>query len=112
MKKAKIPLLIIFIAALAICLWFYGYYNHKDPDNIPSKAAMASYCLEKGEDYASGKLRGYERGQLIEVWGEPDFGFFGVRGDIWDANDAYCIAVFYDSKAVVETVKIMDAPAS
>ena len=40
MKKA-ILVSIIVVIALATSVWFYGYYNHKNNDNLPSLSSVA-----------------------------------------------------------------------
>ena len=54
--KKKLSVIAVIILVLAICVsaWFYGYYNHKSNDNLPTLAAIAemseadvnSLCLD------------------------------------------------------------------
>ena len=41
--KKKLSVIAVIILVLAICVsaWFYGYYNHKSNDNLPTLAAIA-----------------------------------------------------------------------
>ena len=107
-KKVLFVLAIIMIAVLCVSVWFYGYYNRKSNDNIPSKELMISYYQNKGADYAAEQLQGYKNTQLMEVWGEPDGFLSGMWGDIWETNNTYYIIVYYDSDGVVEYVKVMN----
>ena len=93
---------------LCVSAWFYGYYNQKSNDNIPSKELIVSYYQNKGADYAAEQLQGYKNTQLMEVWGEPDSFLSGMWGDIWETNNSYHIIVYYDSNGVVEYVKVMN----
>ena len=105
-KKALFVFAIILVALLCVPAWFYGYYNRKSNDNIPSKELMVSYCQNQGVDYATERLQGYKYTQLIEVWGEPDSSLSGMWGDIWETNNTYCLIVYYDSNGVVEHVTV------
>ena len=107
-KKALFVLAIIMIAVLCTSAWFYGYYNRKSNDNIPSKELIVSYYQNKGADYAAEQLQGYKNTQLMEVWGEPDSCLSGMWGDIWETNNTYYLIVYYDSNGVVEYVKVMN----
>ena len=57
----------VIILALAICVsaWFYGYYNRKSNDNLPTLTAIA----EMSEADVNSLLPGYHIDQLREVWG-------------------------------------------
>lgn len=112
MKKVAYTLL-IFVAALAIAVgaWFFGYHNHKNLDNIPSKALMISYLEEKGEDYASKKIEGYSVDGLCTVWGEPDGNLFGMFGYIWESEDRFFI-VYFDTDGFAESVKLGERSTS
>ena len=72
MKKKIMIVIAVLIIALGIVAWFYGYYNRKNLDNIPSKEIMVRYLQEKGEQYATEQLIGYSRDSLRYIWGEPD----------------------------------------
>ncbi len=104
MKKIIVACLVL---VLCVGLWFFGYYNRKSNDNIPSKELMVTYCQEKGENYATEQIEGYKNTQLMEVWGEPDGHLSGFWGDIWETNSTYNLIVYYDSDGIVEHVKVM-----
>lgn len=105
-KKVIFVLAIILVAVLVVSAWFYGFYNRKSNDNIPSKELMVSYYRDHGEDYAVEQLQGYKNTQLMEVWGEPDDSLSGMRGDIWEVNDTDYLYVYYDRNDAVERVAV------
>lgn len=105
-KKALFVFVIILATVLCVSAWFYGYYNRKSNDNIPSKELMVSYCQNQGVDYAAEQLQGYKYTQLIEVWGEPDSSLSGMWGDIWETNNTYNLIVYYDHNGIVERVTV------
>ena len=49
--KKKLSVMTVIILALAICVsaWFYGYYNRKSNDNLPTLTAIAEMS-EADED--------------------------------------------------------------
>ena len=63
--KKKLSVIAVIILVLAICVsaWFYGYYNHKSNDNLPTLAAIA----EMSEADVNNLLPGYHIDQLREV---------------------------------------------
>ena len=65
--KKKLSVMTVIILALAICVsaWFYGYYNRKSNDNLPTLTAIA----EMSEADVNSLLPGYHIDQLREVWG-------------------------------------------
>ena len=85
MKKKTIIISILVIIALCVAAWFYGYYNHKSNDNLPSLNAIA----EMDEGNVNELLAGYYTEQLIEVWGAPD-----TKSDneyVWQVNDTLLV---------------------
>ena len=66
MKKRGIVLSIILVIVLGISAWFYGYYNRKSNDNLPSLSLIA----EMEEADVNELLCGYRRTQLRTVWDE------------------------------------------
>lgn len=109
MKKAFIRgLLILLIAAVAVCAWFYGYYHQKNPVNIPSKALMITYLKENGEAFASEKIKGYSLDALSSIWGEPNSGLFGMYGEIWTVGNDWLL-VYFDSKSQAVSVQLGDS---
>lgn len=101
MKKI---LLVLLVASIAVGAWFYGYYNHKNLDNVPSKELMVTYLKENGEEYASEMIEGYPVDGLWEVWGEPDGNLFGMYGYIWEWEEDFFI-VYFDSDGIATNVK-------
>ena len=67
-RKKTIFISILVIVALCVAAWFYGYYNHKSNDNLPSLKTV----VEMDEGDANALLTGYHTEQLMEVWGEPN----------------------------------------
>ena len=63
MKKRGIVLSIILVIVLGISAWFYGYYNRKSNDNLPSLSLIA----EMEEADVNELLCGYRRTQLRTV---------------------------------------------
>ncbi len=117
-KKTIICLSVLLALALAVGLWFYGYYSRKNNDNIPSKELLATYYFEKGEAFACEKLEDYRRSQLVEVWGEPQGFLSGMWGDIWDVDDTTYIIVYYHTDkgygtgdGIVDFVKVSEREA-
>ena len=69
------------IIALAVCAWFFGYYNRKSQDNLPALESL----LTMDEANMNELLVGYRNYQLEDVWGEPD-----VKSEstwIWRLNE-------------------------
>lgn len=66
--KKKLSVIAVIILVLAICVsaWFYGYYNHKSNDNLPTLAAIA----EMSEADVNNLLTGYHIDQLRRGMGE------------------------------------------
>ena len=62
--KKKLSVMTVIILALAICVsaWFYGYYNRKSNDNLPTLTAIA----EMSEADVNSLLSGYHIDQLRE----------------------------------------------
>lgn len=107
-KKLLILLAILIVMALAIAAWFYGYYHHKNWDNIPSKEIMLGYLKEQGEGYATEKIEGYTREAILYIWDEPDGALFGRWGDVWEIENGESIIVYYDVDGKVADVKLAD----
>lgn len=97
-KKITILVIAIVIIALAVALWFYGYYNRKSNDNLPNLTSIA----QMDEAEVNEIVCGYRREQLAEVWGAPDES--SSMEDIWIIEDNITITVNYsnsDDKVVV-----------
>ncbi len=65
--KKKLSVIAVIILVLAICVsaWFYGYYNHKSNDNLPTLAAIA----EMSEADVNSLLPGYTILTSLERYG-------------------------------------------
>ena len=65
--KKKLSVIAVIILVLAICVsaWFYGYYNHKSHDNLPTLAAIA----EMSEADVNSLLPGYTILTSLERYG-------------------------------------------
>ena len=94
-KKLIIALSVILVFAVVVGAWFYGYYNRKSNDNLPALSTIA----EMDEADVNTLLMGYERIQLIEVWGEPDI--IQPNEDIWIINDQVSLRVNSNNKGEV-----------
>lgn len=90
MKKA-ILVSILVVIALAASVWFYGYYNQKNNDNLPSLSAVAK--MEEAE--VNELLVGYHKNQLRTVWQEPDL--INSNEDVWKI-DGIILTVSYNNK--------------
>jgi len=78
--------------AFGILAWFYGYYNRKSNDNLPSLSLIA----EMEEADANELLVGYRKIQLREVWNEPDE--TSSNEDVWIINERISLVVSYNNK--------------
>ncbi len=94
--KKKLSVMTVIILALAICVsaWFYGYYNRKSNDNLPTLTAIA----EMSEADVNSLLPGYHIDQLREVWGKPDTSEDGTV--CWKIGDTTLIVVFKNNGIV------------
>lgn len=92
MKKRGIVLSIILVIVLGISAWFYGYYNRKSNDNLPSLSLIA----EMEEADVNELLCGYRRTQLRTVWDEPDF--INSNEDIWKIDENTSLMVSYNNR--------------
>ena len=65
--KKKLSVMTVIILALAICVsaWFYGYYNRKSNDNLPTLTAIA----EMSEADVNSLLPGYHIDSLERYGG-------------------------------------------
>jgi len=90
MKKA-ILVSILVVITLAASVWFYGYYNQKNNDNLPSLSSVAK--MEEAE--VNELLVGYHKTQLRTVWQEPDL--INSNEDVWKI-DGIILTVSYNNK--------------
>ncbi len=105
-KKLLIFVIILLILAGFISAWFYGYYNRKNIDNIPSKELMIDYLKEQGEEFATEKMEGYLREAIVYIWGEPNGTLSGLWGEIWEVKDGEGIIVYFDTEGKASYVKL------
>ena len=90
MKKA-IFVSILVVITLAASVWFYGYYNQKNNDNLPSLSSVAK--MEEAE--VNELLVGYHKTQLRTVWQEPDL--INSNEDVWKI-DGIILTVSYNNR--------------
>lgn len=100
-KKLLIVLAIILVVAIGVAAWFYGYYNRKNNDNLPTLTTIA----EMSESDVNSLLSGYKINQLREVWGEPDSSEDGT--DSWQIGNVTLI-VSYKNNGVVAICGLKD----
>ena len=93
--KKKLSVIAVIILVLAICVsaWFYGYYNHKSNDNLPTLAAIAEMS-EADVD------------QLREVWGKPDTSENGTA--CWKIGNDTILVVSYKNNGIVAICGLKD----
>ena len=94
-KKLSVIAVIILILAICVSAWFYGYYNHKSNDNLPTLAAIA----EMSEADVNSLLPGYHIDQLREVWGKPDTSENGTA--CWKIGNDTILVVSYKNNGIV-----------
>ena len=102
--KKKLSVIAVIILVLAICVsaWFYGYYNHKSNDNLPTLAAIA----EMSEADVNSLLPGYHIDQLREVWGKPDTSENGTA--CWKIGNDTILVVSYKNNGIVAICGLKD----
>ena len=91
-KKVSVLLAVLVIMAFGLLAWFYGYYNRKSNDNLPSLSLIA----EMEEADVNELLVGYRRIQLRTVWDEPNF--INSNEDVWEINEQTTLIVSYNNK--------------
>ena len=89
-KKVSVLLVVLAIMALGILAWFFGYYNRKSNDNLPSLSLIA----EMEEADVNELLVGYRRIQLRTVWDEPTL--ISSNEDVWEINERTTLIVSYN----------------
>ena len=100
-KKLSVIAVIVLIIAICVAAWFYGYYNHKSNDNLPTLAAIA----EMSEADVNSLLPGYHIDQLKEVWGEPDTSEDSTA--CWEIGDI-TLVVNYKNNGIVAICGLKD----
>ena len=103
--KKKLSVIAVIILVLAICVsaWFYGYYNHKSNDNLPTLAAIA----EMSEADVNSLLPGYHIDQLREVWGKPDTSENGTA--CWKIGNDTILVVSYKNNVHLDKRELVGA---
>ena len=102
--KKKLSVMTVIILALAICVsaWFYGYYNRKSNDNLPTLTAIA----EMSEADVNSLLPGYHIDQLREVWGKPDTSENSTA--CWKLGNDTTLVVSYKNNGIVAICGLKD----
>ncbi|MCM1329194.1 MAG: hypothetical protein NC253_07105 [Ruminococcus sp.] len=91
-KSAAIIIAAFAIIVFGVSAWFYGYYNNKSNDNLPSLTLIATM----DETEVNELLVGYRKNQLREVWEEPDE--TNSNEDVWRINARTALIVSYSNK--------------
>ena len=106
--KKKLSVIAVTILVLAICVstWFYGYYNRKSNDNLPTLTAIA----EMSEADVNSLLPGYHIDQLREVWGKPDTSENGTI--YWKIDDDATLVVSYKNNGIVAICELKDGSSA
>jgi len=100
-KKLAIIFVIILIVTMGVSAWFYGYYNRKSNDNLPTLTAIT----EMTEADVNSLLPGYNIDQLEDVWGKPDINEDSTA--YWEIGDVTLI-VNYKNNGVVAICGLKD----
>ena len=101
-KKRSVIAVIILVLAICVSAWFYGYYNHKSNDNLPTLAAIA----EMSEADVNSLLPGYHIDQLREVWEKPDTSENGTA--CWKIGNDTILVVSYKNNGIVAICGLKD----
>ena len=101
-KKLSVIAVIILVFAICVSAWFYGYYNHKSNDNLPTLAAIA----EMSEADVNSLLPGYHIDRLREVWGKPDTSENGTA--CWKIGNDTILVVSYKNNGIVAICGLKD----
>lgn len=105
-KKNILTVLSIVIVLSGVLFWLY--LSHLL--NIPRRLSNIPYLAEIGEQGASfayDKIRGYEREQLISVWGEPAESLSNMSEDIWQIDDKTYLKVSFNGKHRVAALTLI-----
>ena len=89
---AALPLLVV---AAAIFTDWHGNLGARSMYDIPSKESVISAFEEGAYTVDNNDLIGYDRGQLREIWGEPDSMLSGFWGERWEVDDSTNVIVYY-----------------
>ena len=100
---AAFPLLVV---AAAIFTDWHGNLGARSMYDIPSTESVISAFEEGAYTVDNNDLIGYDRGQLREIWGEPDSMLSGFWGDRWAVDDGTNVIVYYGAGGEIEYVKM------
>ena len=98
MKRIICVLLtVLMLAGVTSC-----HYTRYNLDNVPSLKVVG----EQGIEWTTKRLTGFPRKMLIYIWGEPA----EVSGneELWDVSETEVLALTFDEKDRVETVRMME----
>ena len=101
-KKLSVMAVIILVLAICVSAWFYGYYNRKSNDNLPTLTAIA----EMSEADVNSLLPGYHIDQLREVWGKPDTSENSTA--CWKRGNDTTLVVSYKNNGIVAICGLKD----
>lgn len=101
-KKLSVMAVIILVLAICVSAWFYGYYNRKSNDNLPTLTAIA----EMSEADVNSLLPGYHIDQLREVWGKPDTSENSTA--CWKFGNDTTLVVSYKNNGIVAICGLKD----
>lgn len=94
-QKKRIILIILLAVAVCVPIWFYGYFNHKSNDNLPTLMAIS----EMSESDINSLLVGYKINQLREVWEAPNYSEDSI--DSWQIGDVTLVVSYKNNGVVV-----------
>ena len=101
-KKAKTvirnSLIAVFVIAAAWIGWLCAYYNTKNADNLPTLENLQTEDLDD--------LVGYQRGQLISVWDQPD-DTISIDQDVWRLEGEEYLLVTYGINGKVKEAEFV-----
>ena len=101
-KKLSVMAVIILVLAICVSAWFYGYYNRKSNDNLPTLTTIA----EMSEADVNSLLPGYHIDQLREVWGKPDTSENSTA--CWKLGNDTTLVVSYKNNGIVAICGLKD----
>lgn len=85
--------IILIIIAAALMVWLSVYGHSKNSDNLPGLQSLEADELQE--------LKGYQRTQLISVWGEPD-DTVSTDQDMWKLGGEEYLLVTYGTDGRVK----------
>ena len=101
-KKAKTvirnSLIAVFVIATAWIGWLCAYYNTKNADNLPTLENLQTEDLDD--------LVGYQRGQLISVWDQPN-DTISIDQDVWRLEGEEYLLVTYGINGKVKEAEFV-----